>query len=109
MRMVVAVVQSQDAHACAAALTAEGFSCTRFDSSGAFLDSRNATLLTGVGDHEVERVLAILREHARRRVEVLEPTLNVPAMMGALIMPPVQVEVGGATVFVLPVERCEKL
>jgi uncharacterized protein YaaQ len=109
MKLIFAVVQSHDVEACSDALTAAGFVCTRFDTQGGFLDSTNSTLMTGVDDTQVEQVLEVLRRHAKRRVEMLESTLHGAGTLAPILAPPLDVEVGGATVFVLPLDRCEKL
>jgi uncharacterized protein YaaQ len=109
MKLIFAVVQSHDVEACSDALTAAGFVCTRFDTQGGFLDTTNSTLMTGVDDTQVEAVLEILRRHAKRRVEMLESTLHGSGTLSPILAPPLDVEVGGATVFVVPLDRCEKL
>jgi uncharacterized protein YaaQ len=109
VKLLLAVVQAEDVEACADALTAGGFVCTRFASQGSFLDSSNCTLMTGVDDTEVDTVLAILGRHARRRVEAMADVLPLPGPLARAIAPSVEVEVGGATVFVLPLDRFEKI
>lgn len=105
-----AVVQAKDVEACADALTAGGFVCTRFATQGGFLDSTNCTLMIGVDDAQVDEVLDILRSRARRRVELLEAASLPPiGAVTPLLAPAGDVEVGGATVFVVPLERLEKL
>lgn len=109
MKLMFCVVQAQDVEACADALTAGGFSCTRFQTQGGFLDSGNCTLMLGVDDAQVDQVLDILRSRARRRVELLEATLPMAGGFTPLVAPAVDVEVGGATVFVVALDRIEKL
>lgn len=109
MKLILAVVQAEDAAACGDALTSAGFSCTRLESAGAFLDSNNATLLVGVDDPQVDQVLAMFTRHARRRVAMLEAAFPLPAPLASFVHPGVDVEVGGATVFILPLERLEKI
>lgn len=109
MKLVFAVVQSQDVDACADALTAAGFVCTRFSTQGGFLESSNCTLMTGVDDEQVDEVLEILRHRAKRRVELLESTMPLAGALTPVMAPPLDVEVGGATVFVVPLDRLEKL
>lgn len=109
MKMVMAIVQAKDADACSGALTNAGFSCTRFSTFGGFLDRDNVTLMVGVDVSQVDEVIGILRSRARRRNEVIETSVPIPAPMGPVLAPPVDVEVGGATVFVLDVDRFEKL
>jgi uncharacterized protein YaaQ len=107
--MLLAVVQAKDVDACADALTAAGFVCTRFATQGGFLDTENCTLMLGVEDGQVDEVLEILRRRAKRRVEVLENALPLSGTLAPVMAPPLDVEIGGATVFVLPLDRCEKL
>jgi uncharacterized protein YaaQ len=109
MKLLFAVVQSKDVDACADALTAAGFVCTRFATQGGFLDTENSTLMLGVEDGQVDGVLDILRHRAKRRVEMLENALPLSSALAPVMAPPLDVEIGGATVFVLPLDRCEKL
>jgi uncharacterized protein YaaQ len=109
VKLIFAVVQAQDVDGCADALTAAGFVCTRFSTQGGFLDSSNCTLMTGVDDEQVDEVLEILRRRAKRRVELLDATLPLVGALTPVMAPPVDVEVGGATVLVVPLDRLEKL
>ena len=109
MKLVVAVVHGDDAGRCSDALTEAGFVVTRFTTSGGFLQKGNATLLVGVDPERVDEVVGILRGTARRRVEQINPTPTGAEAVEFIVPFPVEVEVGGATVFVLDVERFEKL
>lgn len=105
----MAIVQGEDSPRTVQALSNAGVSVTRFASSGGFLQQGNATLLIGVEDDRVESVIEILRENCRERTHYLTPTPPV-VEPGEFFMPySVEVQVGGATVFVLPVDRFEKL
>jgi uncharacterized protein YaaQ len=91
------------------ALSAAGISSTRVASSGGFLQQGNATLLIGVDAEKVAEVVQVIRENCRERSRYLTP---MPPMVepGEFFMPyPVEVQVGGATVWVLDVESFEKL
>jgi uncharacterized protein YaaQ len=109
VKLLFAVVQEQDADACADALTAGGFVSTRFTTQGGFLDTRNCTLMIGVEDQQIDQVLDILRRRAQRRVEMVEASARLAGVLTPVIAPPLDVEVGGATVFVVPLDRVEKL
>lgn len=110
MKLVLAVVQAQDVDGCADALSAAGFVCTRLASQGGFLDRSNNTLMVGVDDAQVDEVVGILSQRAQRRVQMVDSALPFPGGPAApLLSPTMDVEVGGATVFVLPLERFEKL
>ena len=109
MKLVVAIVHTEDAGGLVAALLEADHRATRLQSSGGFLKQSNATIMVGVEDDAVEPVLGIIREHCVSRSQVVNP---MPPIMepGEFFMPyPLEVEVGGATVFVLPVDRVERL
>ncbi len=108
MRSIVAIVQSDDAGALTDALREKNFQSTLISSTGGFLREGNATLLIGVDDRQVDEVLEVIKENCNTRTQFVNP---MPPVMepGELYMPqPVEVQVGGATVFVLNVERFEK-
>ena len=109
MKLVVAIVHNEDAGALVDALLEREYRATRLHSSGGFLKQSNATVIVGVEEAQVEEVLAIVRESCHARTQIVNP---MPPIMepGEFFMPyPLEVEVGGATVFVLPVERFERL
>ena len=109
MKLVVAIVQAEDAGQTVQALSEAGISVTKLASSGGFLQQGNATLLVGVEDERVEQVLGLVRANCRERNRYLTP---MPPMVepGEMFMPfPLEVQVGGATIFVLDVEQFEKL
>lgn len=109
MKLVVAIVHNQDAGALVNALLEHEYRATRLHSSGGFLKQSNATIMLGVEDGQVEDVIAIVREHCTSRTQTVNP---MPPIMepGEFFMPyPLDVEVGGATVFVVPVDRFERL
>ncbi len=109
VKLVVAIVHNEDAGALVDALLDRDFRATRLHSSGGFLKQSNATVILGVDDPQVDDVLGIVRETCHARTQVVNP---MPPIMepGEFFMPyPLEVEVGGATVFVLPVERFERI
>ncbi|MCS7057234.1 MAG: cyclic-di-AMP receptor [Thermoflexales bacterium] len=102
----MAVVQADDANKVTQGLNEAGYRVTRMATQGGWLRRENVTLLVGVEDAQVSDVLRILRKTAQRRMAYV----NVPGeVMGAYNPQPLEVEVGGATVFVLNVERFERL
>ena len=109
VKLIVAIVHNEDAAALVNALLDKEFRATRLHSSGGFLKQSNATIVVGVEDADVDEVMAIVRANCVSRTQVVNP---MPPIMepGEFFMPyPLEVEVGGATVFVLPVERFERL
>jgi len=109
VRLVVAIVHGEDAGALVDGLLERDHRATRLHSSGGFLKQSNATIIVGVEDDRVDEVLEVVRATCTARTQVVNP---MPPTMepGEFFMPyPLEVEVGGATVFVLPVERFERL
>jgi uncharacterized protein YaaQ len=107
MKLVIAVVQDQDADRTIAALNKSGHRVTRVASTGGFFSVGNTTLLCGVDEAHVDGVISTLRDSCERRTRLIPAGPNIvesAAMMGAFV----EVEVGGATVFVLDVEHFEQ-
>ena len=109
MKLIVAIVHNEDAGALVDALLDREYRATRLNSSGGFLKQSNATVIVGVEDDQVDTIVDIVRATCTSRTQIVNP---MPPIMepGEFFMPyPLEVEVGGATVFVLPVERFEQL
>lgn len=109
MKLVAAIVQKEDAGNLIGVLTDHGHRATRINTAGGFLKQGNATVLVGVEDEAVEQVLKLIESSCHTRTQYVNP---LPPVMepGEFYMPyPVEVQVGGATVFVLNVERYERL
>ena len=109
MKLIIAVVQGEDAQRTVQALGDKGISSTRISSSGGFLQQGNVTLLIGAHESQVEVALEVIRENCKERSRYLTPgtTLAEPGEM--FLAYPVDVQVGGATVWVVPVDSFEKI
>ena len=109
MKLVVAIVSKDDAEKTVSALTKAEFRATRIDSVGGFLKEKNSTILVGVEPSKVKKVIDVIGKNAKSHKEQLTPT---PAMSGPgdfVMADPVEVTVGGATVFVLDVDQFKRL
>ena len=107
-QLILAIVQDEDAGPVIEALTKGGFRATRITTVGGFLRKGNSTILVGVEKERLHRALLILRDNCETRTEYFVPT--APGEVGEPYpLDPIQVQVGGATVFVLDVERFERL
>lgn len=107
MKLVLAIVSSDDSAVVSSSLTKEGFSVTKLATTGGFLMAGNTTFIVGVDDDKVQQVLDIIGKHSHKRTQMV-PTSTAYGM-GLYNSYPVEVPVGGATVFVLNVERFEKV
>ena len=107
MKMIMAVVSGDDSNAVSAALTKARFSVTKLATTGGFLMSGNTTFLIGVGDDKVSEVIDIIAKHSKKRKQMVPSAGMVDVGMYSAF--PVEVTVGGAIVFVMNVERFEKV
>ena len=108
MKLIIAVIQDKDSGKLTEALIKAGFSATKLASTGGFLREGNSTFLIGVEDEEVEEVLNVIKKTCRAREQLVTPV--TPLGPGESYVPdPVGVVVGGATVFILPIERFVKV
>jgi uncharacterized protein YaaQ len=103
----MSIVHSDDAGRLVTALTAAGFRATTISTTGGFLRQGNATVFVGTDDDHVDSVLQLIQDNCRTRRQFINP---LPPVMepGEMYLPtPVDVQLGGATVFVLDVARFE--
>jgi len=109
MKLVMAIVNHDDAGQLTTALTKAGYGATTIGTTGGFLRQGNTTILIGTEDEKVPRVLELIRENCHTRSQFVNP---MPPVMepGEMYIPsPVEVQVGGATVLVLDVAQFEHI
>lgn len=109
MKLVLAIVQDDDAHRVVASLMNEGFSVTKISSTGGFLRLGNTTLILGVNDDKVGKVVDIVESVCHSRKQIAANPTPMPGANSGYVPYPMEVVVGGATIFVLPVESFKKI
>lgn len=102
-------MQEKDGGRLMEALTAAQFQGTMLASTGGFLREGNSTILIGVQDGQVDEVMGIIQRVCHRREQLLSPMPPVVEPVDSYVTYPVKVEVGGAIVFVLDVDRMERI
>ena len=105
MKLVFAIVNSDDSQAVGKALLKAGFYATKLASTGGFLSAGNTTFLTCVEENRLDELIEVIRKKSHKRTKTVPNSMPVSSGIEF----PVEVEVGGATVFVTDVERFEKL
>ncbi|QOY37442.1 cyclic-di-AMP receptor [Anaerobacillus isosaccharinicus] len=108
MKLVVAVVQDKDSNNLANALVKGNFKATKLASTGGFLKAGNTTFIIGTEDQNVDAVLRIIKDNCKNRDQLVAPISPMGGNADSYIPYPVNVKVGGATVFVLPVDQFDK-
>jgi uncharacterized protein YaaQ len=108
MKLIMSIVKSDDADQLVDDLTKAGYRATTISTTGGFLRQGNATIFVGTEDENVGSVLQIIEANCCTRSEYVSP---LPPVMepGEMYIPtPVDVQMGGATVFVLDVVQFER-
>ena len=109
MRLVLAIIQSADAESLLSDLAAIGTSATQIEGDTAVGSAGLAALVVGVDDDQVGDVLALVQARARGRARRIEPLRPLAGHAEFWIPGPAEQSAGGASVFVLPVKRFERI
>lgn len=109
MKLVIAMVQDQDVNKLLGILSQSGFIATKLASTGGFLRQGNTTILIGVEDEQVSQVMDLIKKTCHSRKQLVTPMASVGRSMDNYMPNPVEVLVGGATIFVVDVFDCVKV
>lgn len=107
MKLVMAIMSKDDASVVMDALTEENFQVTKMASTGGFLKAGNTTLIIGVEDNKTNKVIDIISKYSSKRKQLV--TNSAPFFPTAIEQTPFEVTTGGAIIFVLDVDRFEKV
>ena len=109
MKLVCMITEESEADRLIHMLVRQGYPATKMGGTGGFLRRGNVTILSGVEDEEVEGLIAAVRLECPARTELITSG-SIPAWedMGLTASTPLEVRVGGAIIFVLPVDRFER-
>jgi uncharacterized protein YaaQ len=108
MKLIISIVNLDDLYALTDALVQADLSATVISTTGGFLREGNATVLIGAEDASVAQVLRIIRDKCRTRLRYMQPVSAGLEGEESFLVEPIEVEIGGAVVFVLDVERFER-
>ena len=108
MELVIAIINSDDSSAVMSNLTKAGYTVTKLSTSGGFLRAGNVTLLIGVEEKKTDDVINIIGQYSsqRKKITPVNTTYIGESMLSSM---PVEVTVGGATIFVIDVEQFYKI
>ena len=107
MKMIMAIINADDANAVVSNLSKAGFSSTKLATTGGFLKTGNTTILLGIEDEKLDAVLEIIKKHSHSRKQLVPATSEFS--IGMIPAVPVEITVGGATIFVMDVSHFEKI
>lgn len=109
MKLVTAIIHDDDAHSVMDELSKRGFGVTKLASTGGFLKSGNTTLFIGAEEEKVQEVIEIIENKCKSRKQVTTANFPPTSVAEGYIPYPIEVTVGGATIFVLDVEQFKKI
>ena len=109
MKLIIAIVQDEDASRLISSLMNVGYSATKLATTGGFLRSGNTTLLLGVDDNKFDGAMAVIEKVCKSRKQIATSPSPMAGSTGVYAPYPIEVMVGGATIFVLNVEQFTKI
>ena len=109
MKLISAIVQDEDAARLVSQLMNDGFGVTKLATTGGFLRAGNTTLLVGVDDEKFDKAMGIIERVCKSRKQIATQPTSMTGVSGVYSPYPIEVTVGGATVFVLTVDQFIKL
>lgn len=108
MKLIYAIVSHEDDTQVIHALNQKGINVTKIGSAGGFLRTGNTTLMIGVKEDKVDSTIAIIKKECGKRHQLVVNTIPSMAMV-SYMAEPIEIEVGGAVIFVIDVERFERV
>lgn len=105
MKLAVCILHNRDKNRIIDDLINAGFKFTIIGSTGGFLREGNTTLLVGVEEGSVESLREVLQRNCQSREQVLSMAGYETNPAAAFVPSAMKVSVGGAVMFLLPVEE----
>ena len=110
MKLIIAIVQDEDTTRLLTGLMEKGFGATKLATTGGFLKAGNTTLLIGVEEERVDEAIHAIESVCRSRKQLTAAhNPNATGVPAGYTPFPVEVTVGGATLFVLSVDQFLKI
>lgn len=104
MKLIMAIVQDKDSNRLANEFIDANIRATKLSSTGGFLKAGNSTFIIGLEDERVQDALELIKKTCQSRKQYVSTPISLDISLDGQVPYPVEVEVGGATVFVLPVD-----
>lgn len=104
MKLIMAIVQDKDSNRLANEFIDANIRATKLSSTGGFLKAGNSTFIIGIEDERVEEALGLIKKICQSRKQYVSTPMTLDVSIDGQVPYPLEVEVGGSTVFVLPVE-----
>ncbi|NMC57651.1 MAG: hypothetical protein GYA50_10560 [Eubacteriaceae bacterium] len=108
MKLIIAIVQKEDAADLSSTLIENGFYVTKLSTTGGFLKEGNVTFLIGASEEKIEEIKSIIKDTCKSRDMVISNPTPYPLSEGSDINFGLTTKIGGATIFILNIDEFEK-
>ena len=109
VKLIIAIIQDEDASRLINDLMTEGYRVTKLATTGGFLRAGNTTLLVGIEDGRLDNAMGVIEKVCKSRKQIASTPAPISGTTGMYVPFPVEVTVGGATIFVMDVEQFRKI
>ena len=109
MKLVIAIIHDEDVQNLMSHLTNEGYMATKLASTGGLLRTGNTTLLMGINEDKVDEVISIIKFVCKTTTKTSVLNQPISSLPEGYVSFPIDVTVGGATIFVLDIEKFLKV
>jgi uncharacterized protein YaaQ len=109
MKLVMAIIHDEDAFHIMDILNEKGFSVTKLATTGGFLRAGNTTLICGTQDERISELVDIIEKKCKSRKQITSVSSTHVSATESYVPYPIEVTVGGATIFVLDVAEFRKV
>ena len=107
MKLVFVIVSSDDSSSVMKELIKKNFFCTQVSAKGGFLKRGNSIIMIGTKDEKVDELIKIVSDNSKTRKEMIPN--SVISEFGMFTGTPIEISIGGATIFVIDAERMVKI
>lgn len=107
MKLITAIISTDDSNSVIDLLAKNGYQVTRLATTGGFLRAGNTTLIIGCEDEKVDLAIKLIGQEAQERTEYVPTSMSYDVARYNSF--PIEVHVGGATIFVSNIEKFVKL
>ena len=109
MKLVIAIVNDDDSDDLIDDLNEKKFGVTKLATTGGFLKAGNTTLIIGVDKEKLDEVIDIIKDICKKRKEMVTAPAPITGNAGLCMQYPIEIQVGGATIFVVDVDQFIKI
>ncbi len=109
MKLVIAIVNDDDSDDLIDVLNEKKFGVTKLATTGGFLKAGNTTLIIGVDKEKLDEVIDIIKDICKKRKEMVTTPAPITGNAGLCMQYPIEIQVGGATIFVVDVDQFIKI